>query len=174
MSQEDLTRRRSKRRESTASRVWRQYRFEAVLLVAIGLGLFLLLERMNLRASLATWFRDFVTRLFSRFQQFDAALGEALARISLSDVLGAVLILGAVVAVLLRLRWRLLNHPSLAAISCPRCGGPIHRIHRKPLDRLISLYVPVRRYRCHNSACAWRGLRVGKHQASAHRAHPAG
>jgi hypothetical protein len=174
VSQEEPVRHKSRRRESTAGRIWRQYRFEFIGLIAIALGLFLILERLNLRASLAVWFREFINQLFSRFQQLDGTLGAFLARLSLSDLVGALLITCAVVAVIYRVRWRLLNNPALSATICPKCGGPIHRIHRKPLDRLISLYVPVRRYRCHNSGCAWRGLRVGRHHVSAHRARPAG
>ncbi len=91
------------------------------------------------------------------------------ARLSLSDLVGGLLIAGALLAIVLRVRWRLLNNPQLASITCPRCGGQIHRIHRKTLDRLICLYVPVRRYRCHDSACRWHGLRVGEHQSSGRR-----
>ncbi len=173
MTQEEPVRHRSSRRESAARRIWRQYRFELVLLIAIALGVFLVLERMNLRATLAVWVRAFVARLFGNFQQLDGVITASLARLSLSDVVGAVLIICAVVAVLYRVRWRLLNNPALAATVCPKCGGPIHRIHRMPLDRVVSVYVPVRRYRCHNGECKWSGLRVGRHQVSSRRTRPA-
>ncbi len=167
MSQEEPIRRRRSRRESAAGQFWRQNRLELIGLIVIALGVFLVLERMNLRATLAAWWRMMVGRLFSHFQQLDAGLTAFLAQISLSDFVGAVLITGAVVAVLYHIRWRLMNNPSLAAAACPKCDGPIHRIHRKPLDRLISVYVPVRRYRCHQSECNWNGLRVGRHHVSA-------
>lgn len=41
--------------------------------------------------------------------------------------------------------------------SCPRCGGAAERIPRRRLDRLLSLVVPLRRYRCCSRACAWEG-----------------
>lgn len=41
---------------------------------------------------------------------------------------------------------------------CPRCGHSIHRTHRRPLDRLASLIVPLHRFRC--SDCGWSGLHV--------------
>jgi hypothetical protein len=51
--------------------------------------------------------------------------------------------------------------------ACPRCRGPVDRIPRLGLDRLISLVVPLRRYRCCNFACAWEGtLRAGRDAAS--------
>lgn len=47
------------------------------------------------------------------------------------------------------------------AIDCPRCGGPVIRVHRKPGDRLLKnlLLVRVARYRCDNINCGWEGLR---------------
>lgn len=49
---------------------------------------------------------------------------------------------------------------------CPICGGYLERIRRRRLDRLLSLFVEVRRYQCQNHRCQWEGtLRVNqKHQ----------
>lgn len=41
---------------------------------------------------------------------------------------------------------------------CPRCLSRVNRMPRGLLDRLISLVVPVRRYRCRALACAWEGV----------------
>lgn len=44
---------------------------------------------------------------------------------------------------------------------CPACGGTLKRVPRNPVDRLISLGVPLRRYRCRVMGCGWSGtLRV--------------
>lgn len=43
--------------------------------------------------------------------------------------------------------------------TCPRCHGPVERVRRHLLDRVLSLVVPVRRYRCHHFSCQWEGLR---------------
>ncbi len=40
---------------------------------------------------------------------------------------------------------------------CPRCKGPLIRIQRLPLDRLVSLIAPRRRYRCAAIGCGWEG-----------------
>ena len=47
--------------------------------------------------------------------------------------------------------------PALGRPMCPRCLGALNRVPRGTLDRLISLLVPVRRYRCRALACAWQG-----------------
>lgn len=41
---------------------------------------------------------------------------------------------------------------------CPQCGEPLHRVHRHPLDRLLSLFVPLRRYTCYARDCQWTGV----------------
>lgn len=39
---------------------------------------------------------------------------------------------------------------------CPNCGGDLMRIRRYPIDRLLSLVIPLRRLRC--AECMWEGL----------------
>lgn len=46
---------------------------------------------------------------------------------------------------------------------CPRCGRPIRRVRRRFTDRLISLFVPVLRFRCEAAPCGWEGLIRGGH-----------
>jgi hypothetical protein len=51
----------------------------------------------------------------------------------------------------------------MSASLCPLCGEPVQRIRRRPIDRLLSLFFPVRRYRCVQFRCGWEGtLRVRK------------
>lgn len=169
MGEETVVRRKHEPRPSRFQRLWTSYRVELIGLVVAGLGIFLLFEQLNLRRSFAAWFRTTVTASLSRFHDLDVEVSSLLARLSLSDLIGVVLILVAVVLVLWRLRWRLLNAPTLSSGSCPKCGGPLHRVHRKWYDRFICLYVPVRRYRCHNAECHWKGLRVGRHHESPRR-----
>ena len=45
--------------------------------------------------------------------------------------------------------------------TCPRCQGALTRVKRRYVDRLISIVIPVHRYRCIASSCGWKGnLRV--------------
>jgi len=41
--------------------------------------------------------------------------------------------------------------------QCPRCGAAVLRIHRRPIDRLVAFFRPVRRYQCTSLECEWRG-----------------
>jgi len=49
------------------------------------------------------------------------------------------------------------------SIECPWCGGSsLERVHRRFVDRLISLAWPQHRYRCHSLGCEWQGNRSAK------------
>ncbi len=48
---------------------------------------------------------------------------------------------------------------------CGACQGSLIRMPRRPIDRFISLFVPVHRYRCSRFQCQWIGnLRVADEQ----------
>lgn len=52
-------------------------------------------------------------------------------------------------------------------LLCPCCGGLLIRIPRQPLDRLLSLVVPLQRYQCRawvgNTRCMWEGVLDTRH-----------
>jgi len=48
---------------------------------------------------------------------------------------------------------------------CPACGLPLVQLHRHALDRWVSLFRSVHRYRCSDSACGWEGV-VGREPTS--------
>lgn len=153
--------RRRRRPESQFRQFLQTYRFEIIWLAIVALGSFLIIERLNIRSSLTAWFRRFVAASEHTVGHAGGTVAGLLAQITLSDAIGYVLVLGAVAAIGLRVRWRLLRNPALTTVRCPWCSGHIHRVHRHAVDRLISLYVPVRRYSCENDQCRWHGLRVG-------------
>lgn len=45
-----------------------------------------------------------------------------------------------------------------SSVSCPICGEhELHRIPRRAVDRLLSMLVEIRRFRCANAQCNWTG-----------------
>jgi hypothetical protein len=117
---------------------------------------------VQIRQSLANALRQGVEGLGGLVQRILQALVDFVQSTTLSDLTAYVLLLIAIVFAVFRIRWRLVRLPRLRTRECPRCGGKIHRIRRHRTDRLISLYVPVRRYVCKNRDCRWQGLRVGR------------
>lgn len=49
---------------------------------------------------------------------------------------------------------------------CPACGSPLVRLHRHALDRWISVFRSVHRYRCTDATCGWEGV-VGREPTGA-------
>lgn len=41
--------------------------------------------------------------------------------------------------------------------ACPHCKGAVIRVPRRFVDLLISIFVPVRRFRCCAMRCGWEG-----------------
>lgn len=162
MAEETIVRRRRIRRESRGRQFLRNFRVELLWLLVIAVGLFLLLGGNSLRASVTSWTKQTVHQLLQRATTLDERISAFLAQVSLSDLIGFVLVLVALTAILLRVRWRLLNTPELTQLRCPQCGGGLQRIHRTAIDRFIDLFVPVRRYRCRTDGCGWSGLRTGR------------
>jgi hypothetical protein len=46
---------------------------------------------------------------------------------------------------------------SVPNCRCPECGDILIRIPRRGVDRVLSLFVPVHRFRCPNFLCVWEG-----------------
>jgi len=151
---------RNHKKPSRLGAFLRQYRFEIIGVAVVALGVFLVFERMDIRQAAMRWLRTTAAALLRGAGRVDDLVADLLARTTLSDAIGLVLILAAMAVLVLRIRWRLRRSPKLIMLQCPHCGGNIHRVHRTRLDHLISVFVPVRRYRCANRECGWKGVRV--------------
>lgn len=56
---------------------------------------------------------------------------------------------------------------SRGARGCPQCCGPTARVARTLPDRVLSLWMPVKRYRCCAAHCNWEGLLLSRRQHKA-------
>lgn len=140
--------------------LWAEWRIEVFIVLLAAFGIFLLVERMQIRQTIFGWVRralQAMSHLGSNLLQRGVDFVQAT---TLSDLLGYALLLLVIALVVGRARWRLMTMPRFTMRQCPRCGSELHRIHRHRLDRVVDLLVPVARYRCKNSECRWSGLRV--------------
>lgn len=158
--------RRSHRRANRLELFLRHYWFEIVWVAVVALGLFLIFERMSIRRNLLQWVNQLGRGVLQGVDRFGETALAWLTRITLSDAVGFVMVAAAVVAIVWRIRWRMLHNPVLGAEICPKCQGTLQRVHRTWFDHMMDVFVPVRRFRCANSACAWRGLRVHPRHSS--------
>jgi hypothetical protein len=169
---EEIHRHHHERRSSRSAQFLKTYWVEILIVVGLILGVFLLFEQMNIRGTLLGWAvaagnlgLNLVARFFDSLQSLGSRLG-------LSELIAIPMLIGVVVLLIWRIRWRLRNTPALVDTHCPRCGGGLQRVHRHSIDRAISIFVAVRRYRCTNRDCGWSGVRVST-STSRGRARPA-
>lgn len=92
-------------RESRFRRVLRTYKFEIVWLIVIALGIFLIFERLSIRSTFIGWLKQASAAALGGAGRLDELVSAFLARTTFSDVIGYVLIVGALAAIVLRLRW---------------------------------------------------------------------
>jgi hypothetical protein len=156
----ELHRHRSERRRSPFLLFLKTYWVEILIVVGLILSIFLLFEQMNIRGTLLGWAvaagnlgLNLVARLVNGLMSLRSRLG-------LSELIAIPMLIGVILLLIWRIRWRLRNTPALVDTHCPRCGGELQRVHRRSIDRAISIFVPVRRYRCNNRECGWSGVRV--------------
>ena len=140
----------------------REYRIELVAAFMALLGIFLLVEQMEIRVTIFRIMRFVWRTVGETVVGVVRAVIYRILHIRPSDLLGLVLILLSMIIVLWRVRVRLTQR--LSGTTCPVCGGDLRRSRRDWLDRLTSLLLPVRPYRCRNKECRWQGLRVQTHR----------
>lgn len=138
----------------------RAYWIEILIAIGLLLGIFLLFERIQIRATLVRWLNAAIKSGVNAIGRLDDTLAAFVATIGLSEMIAIPLLATIFLAIVWRVRWRTQHNPALTDLHCPRCKGNIHRVHRHSLDHLISIIVPVRRYRCTDRECGWSGVRV--------------
>lgn len=151
---------RQSRVQRAIAYLWSEWRVELFIVLVILIGIFLLVERMQIRQTVMDWLQWGFTTLKDSGTTIQKELSRFVQKTTISDLLGYSLLLLALGFIIWRIRWRLMTLPRFTEPQCPRCGGDLHRIHRHRRDRMLDLFVPVRRYRCKSPDCRWQGLRT--------------
>jgi hypothetical protein len=139
-------------------------RSEIFILTLVLFGLFLLFEldpgNLYSKTTNAVLNLMHLTR-----SAVDAAMPDFARRASMPELIGATLLLVAVLISAWRIRDRFLKSLYWRSKVCPRCGSTLERVHRSQLDRLVGRFLlpHAHRYRCSNSSCRWSGLRHRDH-----------
>jgi hypothetical protein len=131
------------------------YRLELFVLLLVFLGIFLLVEPFDIRATLYGWLLSFWGFIKAIGEWVANTVAKIIGVFTLSDAIGIAFLLLAGIFALWRMRVRLLE------------SGHIRRIQRKTLDRVLGVIIgrTLRRYICANHECGWSGvLYGGKHR----------
>ena len=124
----------------------KRFRFEILSLFLFGSGLFLLLEKLEIKQILykqAMW-------LLSVFQDVATYFVGPITSIKKSNIAGLVLIALAVWVMGVRIRFRMIQrHPGVNVdFPCPKCSSDLKRTHRTSIHRLLQAVFRVRITRC--------------------------
>ena len=164
----ELHRHRSERRSSPFLLFLKTYWVEILIVVGLILAIFLLFERMNIRTSLVGLLNAVTGAGLNAIVSLFNNLVGLRSRLGLSELIAIPMLIGVILLLIWRIRWRLRHTPALVDTHCPQCGSEMQRVHRRSSDRAISIFVPVRRYRCNNRECGWSGRRVSTSTGHGH------
>jgi len=142
-------------------KILKEYRTEIIAALIAALGVFLLVERLEIRSTVLDSYRWLTQELPGIALTSLADLGRIITGITVSDFIGWILITATAVFAIWRIRYRFLHSRWFRITSCPRCDGPLHRVHRSAFDRILTqtLLKHGRRYGCKDDECGWSGLR---------------
>ncbi len=140
-----------------------EYNYEITIVVLIALGIFLLVEDLEIKHYMylgLRWFLFSIGDIIKGIRDNVILLLEK-DLFELSDLVGISLILFALHLAAKRWRDREIERYSELSI-CPNCGGKLQRVQRTPKQKIISFFyvAQVKNYSCRE--CAFKGIKMSK------------
>jgi hypothetical protein len=141
-------------------RLIKEYTIELIAGGLILLGIFLMVEHFEIRATFLAFITGLFNGILSLLKRILSGVNGRARVLTASDALGILLILLAVGFIIWRIRYRFHTEKRWETDACPQCSGPIMRVHRNWRDRVLgATFLPgARRYRCMDPQCGWSGL----------------
>lgn len=138
---------------------YQEYNFEITVVVLIALGVFLLVEEMEIKHYLY----EFIKVIFFTIGNFIKLIRDGsifiIDKFEISDLVGISLILLAFFLIANRWRERMIERYSVLN-NCPNCNGNLQRIKRDFNQKVTGIiyYLTVKNYRC--KACNYTGFKL--------------
>jgi len=138
-----------------------EYNFEITVVVLFALGIFLLVEDMEIKHYLYIFIRAIFFAIGNVIRWLMDATIFVVKQFEVSDLVGISLILLAVILIANRWRERMIERFSQSN-NCPECGNHIHRIRRNLKQKVLSIvyFVNVKYYQC--KSCNYKGIKLVK------------
>jgi hypothetical protein len=140
---------------------YQEYNFEITVVALIALGVFLLIEDLEIKHYLY----EFIKVIFFTIGKFIKLLQNGsifiIEKFEISDLVGISLILLALFLIANRWRERLIERHSVLRI-CPDCNGDLQRIKRDLNQKVTGLiyFLTVKNYHC--KSCNFKGFKMVK------------
>ena len=141
----------------------REYNYEITIVVLIALGIFLLVEDLEIKHYMYLGLRWFLFSIGDIIKEIRNNVILLLEKklFELSDLVGISLILFALYLAAKRWRDREIERYSKLSI-CPKCGGKLQRVQRTAKQKIISFFyvAQVKYYSC--KICEFKGIKMLK------------
>lgn len=137
--------------------LFEEYRFELTVTLLFSLGMFLLLEKMEIKRFVWSGVRTAAKYVAESITHLLTSIVSIIRSVETSDIAGLILILIAGILVLNRIRIRTIGRMSLPN-ECPKCGGSFQRIHRTISHRILEIimFAEIKHYRC--KKCSYKQI----------------
>ena len=147
--------------KSSQRSYFREYNFEITVVVLIALGIFLIVEDLEIKYYIYQFVKAFFFGIGHIIKLIQNGTIYVVSQFETSDLVGISLILLAIF--LLAGRWRdriIERHVTLT--ECPNCGGHLVRTHRELNHKIMSFiyFVTVKHYHC--KVCKYKGIKMVK------------
>ncbi|HUT11334.1 MAG TPA: hypothetical protein VMY42_12615 [Thermoguttaceae bacterium] len=158
MAEEKRDKHHRKKKSREQPSFFRRYWFEISVSALFALGVFLLAERMQIKATILAGFTWLLRGVYNGVIALENAVVGIYGDFEMSDIVGTLLILAALGMVAYRMRARAIaSHPDLEE-DCPQCGGNLQRIRCDRPHRILGaiLRVHMKHYSCR--ACTFQSF----------------
>jgi len=140
-----MKRKRKQAKKNNEQSLFQKYNFELTLLFMFSIGVFLIIEDMEISATLFSFFKNLIFLFADTIKLLRDILYKYLKDFEFSDIVGAGLILLCLFLLSIRWRVKLLNKFE-KKIDCPKCKKRLKRIPKKMYYRLLSFIMKLRIY----------------------------
>ena len=138
-----------------------EYNFEIMVLFLLGLGIFLLVEDLEIKAYMYNIIRSVFLSVEKFIQSVRDGVFYVIGEFETSDLVGISLIFSALFLIANRWKERMIDRFS-SLKECPECGNKLHRIQKTTGQRITSMFyfVDVKHYSC--KICNYKGIKMVK------------
>ena len=139
-----------------------EYNFELTVILLFGLGIFLLVEDLEIKHYIAIFIRNIFFIFVNIIEFIRDHVIFIIKRLEVSDIVGIFFILLGLYLIVNRWRERMIVRHTLL-LSCPDCDKKLHRIHKNLNQKILSIifFLKVKHYRC--NTCSYKGFKLEKH-----------
>jgi hypothetical protein len=138
-----------------------EYSFEIKVVILFALGIFLLVEELEIKYYIYTFIRLIFFSIGNGIEWARDSILFLIKQFEVSDIVGISLIVYVIYLIANRWRERMINRFSDLS-NCPECGGELNRIRKNWNHKLLGFiyWANVKNYHC--KLCSYKGIKLIK------------